>query len=106
MNQMTNEQTDTALILENELKRRVKEVVSGMVGMEVDAAMQRRFVAEKEKMMMEISITIGQMLQTIEKEGRQPLWVTGPEAMKQVSGGKDALREQTPSLQEGISTAA
>lgn len=86
MNHITNEQTDTALILENELKRRVKEVVSGIVDMEVDAAMQRRFVAEKEKMLMEISIKIGQMLQTIEKEGRQPLWVTGPEAMKSIKG--------------------
>lgn len=86
MNHITNEQTDTALILENELKRRVKEVVSGIVDMEVDAAVQRRFVAEKEKMLMEISIKIGQMLQTIEKEGRQPLWVTGPEAMKSIKG--------------------
>ena len=31
MNEMTNEQTDTALILENELKRRVKEVAVRIV---------------------------------------------------------------------------
>ena len=86
MNELTNEQTDTALILENELKRRVREVASGMVAEQVDAAMQRRFTHEKEKMLMEISIKIGQMLQTIEKEGRQPLWVTGPEAMKSIKG--------------------
>lgn len=83
---MTNEQTDTALILENELKRRVKEVVSTIVSLEVDNAISRRMGTEKEKMMMEISIKIGQMLQTIEKEGRQPLWVTGPEAMKSIKG--------------------
>lgn len=86
MNQMTNEQTDTALILENELKRRVKEVVGTIVSFEVDSAITRRLATEKEKMMMEISIKIGQMLQTIEKEGRQPLWVTGPEAMKSIKG--------------------
>ena len=97
MNQMTNEETDTALILENELKRRVKEVLGTIVGLEVDNAISRRMATEKEKMMMEISIKIGQMLQTIEKEGRQPLWVTGPEAMKSI-GGDDALRKQTSSV--------
>ena len=94
---MTNEETDTALILENELKRRVKQIATEMVADLVDHAMQRRFAAEKEKMLMEISIKIGQMLQTIEKEGRQPLWVTGPEAMKPF-GGNDAVRKQTPSV--------
>lgn len=83
---MTNEETDTALILENELKRRVKEVLGTIVSLEVDHAISRRMGAEKEKMLMEISIKIGQMLQTIEKEGRQPLWVTGPEAMKSIKG--------------------
>lgn len=97
MNEMTNEQTDTALILENELKRRVKEVVSTIVSLEVDSAITRRLGMEKEKMMLEISIKIGQMLQTIEKEGRQPLWVTGPEAVKSI-GGDDALRKQTSSV--------
>lgn len=92
---MTNEETDTALILENALQRRVREVASGMIAEQVDAAIHRRFAAEKEKMLLEISIKIGHMLQIIEKEGRQPLWVTGPEAM-QSFGGNDAIREQTP----------
>lgn len=83
---MTNEETDTALILENELKRRVKEVLGTIVSLEVDNAISRRMSMEKEKMMLEMSIKIGQMLQTIEKEGRQPLWVTGPEAMKSIKG--------------------
>lgn len=98
MNQMTNEETDTALILENELRRRVKEVLGTIVSLEVDNAISRRMGTEKEKMLMEISIKIGQMLQTIEKEGRQPLWVTGPEAMKSIEGDKDAVRKQTPSV--------
>ena len=86
---MTNQETDTALILENELKRRVKEVVSTIVNLEVDSAITRRLGMEKEKMMMEISIKIGQMLQTIEKEGREPLWVTGPEAVKSIKQGAE-----------------
>ena len=34
-------------------------------------------------MLMEISIQVGNMLRVIEEEGRNPLWVAGPEAMKQ-----------------------
>ena len=97
MNQMTNEETDTALILENELKRRVREVTGNILNVEIEAAVQRRFAKEKEMMLLEISLKIGKMLQDIEKEGRQPLWVTGPEAMK-TFGGEDAVREQTPSV--------
>lgn len=97
MNQMTNEETDTALILEGELKRRVKEVTGNILQVEIEAAVQRRFAKEKEMMLLEISLKIGKMLQDIEKEGRQPLWVTGPEAMK-TFGGEDAVREQTPSV--------
>lgn len=94
---MTNEETDTALILENELRRRVREVVGDILNAEIKAAVQRHFAKEKEMMLLEMSIKIGKMLQEIEKEGRQPLWMTGPEAM-QTFGGKDALREQTPSV--------
>ena len=97
MNQMTNEETDTALILEGELKRRVREVVGDMLLVQVEDAVQRRFAKEKEMMLLEISLKIGKMLQDIEKEGRQPLWVTGPEAIK-TFGGEDAIREQTPSV--------
>jgi len=94
---MTNEETDTALILENELRRRVKEVVGDMLLAQVEDAVQRRFTKEKEMMLLEISLKVGHMLRDIEKEGRQPLWVTGPDAM-QTFGGKDAVRQQTPSV--------
>ena len=97
MNQMTNEETDTALILEGELKRRVKEVTGNILQVEIEAAVQRRFAKEKEMMLLEISLKVGHMLRDIEREGRQPLWVTGPEAIK-TFGGKDAVREQTPSV--------
>jgi microcystin degradation protein MlrC len=97
MDQMTNEETDTALILEGELKRRVREVVGDMLLVQVEDAVQRRFAKEKEMMLLEISLKVGHMLRDIEREGRQPLWVTGPEAIK-TFGGEDAIREQTPSV--------
>ena len=95
MNQMTNEETDTALILEGELKRRVREVARDIIYEEVKKQIASRFTDQKTEMMLEISLKIGQMLRVIEEEGRQPLWVTGPEAMK-TFGDRNAVREQTP----------
>jgi len=74
MNQMTNQETDTALILEGELKRRVKEVVEPLV-----ADMARRIIREelnkyKSEMMLEVAISVGRMLRLVDQEGRKPLW--------------------------------
>jgi len=69
MNQMTNQETDTALILEGELKRRVKEVVEPLV-----ADMARRIIREelnkyKSEMMLVISVSFAMT----EKQGFNPI---------------------------------
>lgn len=87
---MTNQETDTALILENELKRRVREVATGIIQKEVAAAIEKEMTQHKDRMLMEVSIKVGQMLKGIEEEGRQPLWVSGPQTMKEF---KNAVRE-------------
>lgn len=79
MNAMTNQETDTALILENELKRRVEEVVRKSVGPIITEEIRKIFITQKDSMLMEISIAVGKMLQTIENEGRRPLWEATPE---------------------------
>jgi hypothetical protein len=99
---MNNEQTDTALILENELKRRVSEVVHEVVRRQVKDVVEREFAQAKSNMMMEMSVTIGKMLQLIEKEDRKPLWESTPAEFgltemqlntHNLKGGKDAVRE-------------
>jgi len=87
---MTNQETDTALILENELKRRVREVATTIIQQEVAAAIEREMSRRKDQMLMEVSIKVGQMLKGIEEEGRQPLWVSGPQTMKEF---QDAIRK-------------
>lgn len=77
--QMSNDEVDTALILEGELKRRVREVAIKVVNEEVARQMGVIFAEQKAKMMMEISISIGQMLNLIQKEDRKPLWEATPE---------------------------
>lgn len=79
MNQMTNEETDTALILENELKRRVSEVVEKAVVNLVGKVIHQELNRYKSAMMMEIAIEVGKMLRVVESEGRKPLWEATPE---------------------------
>jgi hypothetical protein len=78
MNEMTNQETDTALILENELKRRVKEVVDKVVVNTVGKVIQEELNKYKAEMMLEVSIAVGKMLQVIENDGRKPLWEADP----------------------------
>jgi hypothetical protein len=102
---MTNQETDTALILENELKRRVEEVVRGVAYDIVRKEMREEFTKQKEAMLMEVSITVGKHLRLIENEGRKPLWEATPEEFgltredlnsHMIGNPDDALRKQTP----------
>jgi hypothetical protein len=118
MTQMTNQETDTALILENELTRRVREVTRGIIQDEIRREVKRIFLEQKDSMLMEVSIAVGKTLQVVENEGRKPLWDSTPEefgltskalnshAMTPIRNAyknleqelPDALREQTSSV--------
>ena len=76
---MTNEETDTALILEGELKRRVKEVVERIVVNMVGKIIHEELDKYKSEMMLEVAISVGKMLRLVEQEGRKPLWEATPE---------------------------
>ena len=106
MTAMTNQETDTALILENELQRRVTAVVNQVIHRAVKDKMDELFAQQKEAMLMEVSIAVGKMLRLVETEGRTPLWETD---MAKLGFGEvptnhniqkvtDAIREQTPSV--------
>ena len=86
MNEMTNQETDTALILENELKRRVNEAVQQVAYEIVRKEMREMFIQQKDSMLMEVSITVGKHLRLIENEGRKPLWEATPEEFVNLSG--------------------
>jgi hypothetical protein len=100
---MINEETDTALILENELKRRVNEVVERIVVNIVGKIIHEELNKYKAEMMMEISIAVGKSLQVIENEGRKPLWEATPEEFGLTReelnthniGNPHAIRKQT-----------
>lgn len=78
MSEMTNQETDTALILENELKRRVSAVVRSELAGTVHQIVRKELDAYKNEMMTEIMLAVGKALQVIEKEGRTPLWEGPP----------------------------
>jgi len=77
---MENTETDTALILENELKRRVKEVLGTVVHQVVAKKFDELFAERQNQMLMEISIKVGQMLRGIEEDKRSPLWEQSPKS--------------------------
>ena len=79
MSEMTNQETDTALILENELKRRVSAVVRSELAGTVHQIVKKELDTYKNEMMTEIMLSIGKALRQIEKEERKPLWEAKPE---------------------------
>lgn len=79
MSEMTNTETDTALLLENELKRRVSVVVRSELAVTVHDIVKKELDSYKNEMMTEIMLSIGKALRQIEKEERKPLWESKPE---------------------------
>ena len=79
MSEMTNMETDTALILENELRRRVSVVVRSELAGTVHEIVKKELDSYKNEMMTEIMLSIGKALRQIEKEERKPLWESKPE---------------------------
>ena len=79
MSEMTNKETDTALILENELRRRVSVVVKSELAVTVHDIVKKELDSYKNEMMTEIMLSIGKALRQIEKEERKPLWESKPE---------------------------
>ena len=97
MNQMTNEETDTALILENELKRRVNEVVERVVVNTVGKIIHQELNKYKNEMLMEVCVAVGKTMRVAENEGRKPLWETDfPVDIKHaLTKDNHAVRKQT-----------
>jgi len=79
MSQMPNDEVDTALILEGEMKRRVSEVVEKVVVNIVGKVIHQELNKYKAEMLMEVCMAVGKTLQVIENEGRKPLWEATPE---------------------------
>jgi hypothetical protein len=71
---MPNEETDTALILENELKRRVGAIVERVVVNMVGKIIHEELNKYKNEMLLEVAVSVGKMLRAIEEDGRKPLW--------------------------------
>lgn len=76
---MENVEVDTAIILEGQIKERVQLIVAEEVRRAVVNHIGKIINDEKNKMMMEVAIKIGQMLKGYEAEGRKPLWESSPE---------------------------
>jgi hypothetical protein len=77
--QMPNDEIDTAIILEGEIKRRVEQVVEKVVVNMVGKIIHEELNKYKSEMLMEVCLAVGKTMQVIENEGRKPLWEARPE---------------------------
>ncbi len=73
------EAIDSAIILEGQIKQRVREVVRAEVYSVVSEIMRERFNDEKGSMLMEVCIAVGKAIRTASSEDRKPLWESTPE---------------------------
>ena len=108
---MENHEIDSALLLENELKRRVREIVQAEVEKAIVKYVGAVIRQEKEHLIMEVAMGVGKIIRLAEEEGRRPLWQSTPEEFGMTKGelnkhmlGKDieinketdnAIRKQT-----------
>ena len=108
---MENEALDAALILEDELKKRVHAVVERVVINIVGRVIQDELNKYKNEMLMEVCIAVGKTMRVAENEGRKPLWEATPEEFgltqedlntHNIEKVTHAVCEQTPPLQKGI----
>ena len=76
---METQAIDSALLLENELKRRVKEIVTAQIEEALVKHVGGIIRQEKEALIFEIATGVGKIIRLAEEEGRKPLWQTTPE---------------------------
>jgi hypothetical protein len=88
--QMEDQQNiDSMLLLEGKLQERVNNLIGknvertviNIIGKQIQEAIKR----EKEEMLLEIAIKVGQMLKNVDKDERKPLWESTPEEFKLTS---------------------
>lgn len=83
--ELTNEAIDSAIILENKVKERVEREVNRIINRDLSKLMahevDKAFMAYKDSMLMEISITVGKIMRHTEEENRKPLWESTPEEL-------------------------
>lgn len=76
---MENHEVDSAILLEGEIKRRVKEIVTGQIEEALVRHVGGIIRQEKEALIFEIATAVGKIIRLAEEEGRKPLWQTTPE---------------------------
>ena len=83
--ELTKEAIDAAIILENKVNERVEKEVTRVINRELSKLIafevDKAFMAYKNSMMMEISVTVGKIMRHTEEENRKPLWESTPEEL-------------------------
>ncbi len=111
---------DVAIVLEAKIQERVRSVVNFELERILVAHLGKILEAEKAKMLMEVAVTIGQIMRTYEQQDRKPLWEAKPgdfgmtvndldsRSMRNMTTQEmsNAICKQETSVQEGIPTTS
>jgi len=123
MEELNDQDVNAAIILENRVNERIKASIRHEVRHIVTELVNELLRREKGAMLMEVTVSVNQMLKSFIDERRKPLWDSTPEefglsasdfAPHKLQPDKttcdvkeiyNAICEQTETVQERISTA-
>lgn len=92
MEELSNQDINAAIILENRVNERIREAIRHDVRKIVVELVNELMRREKGAMIMEVTTSLNQMLKSFVDERRKPLWESNMEDFKEID---DAVREQT-----------
>jgi predicted transcriptional regulator len=80
-NEITQEGLDSAILLENRIRERIREETNHILKELVASEVRKLFLDHKGVLLMEITTSINQMLRGFIDEKRKPLWESTPEEL-------------------------
>lgn len=79
MKELDQAAVDSAIILENKIRERIREELKYTLGATVREQVSEMLRREKGSMIMEVTASINQMLRSFVEQERKPLWESTPE---------------------------
>jgi hypothetical protein len=79
MEELDQAAVDSAIILENKIRERIREELKYILDATVREQVNKMFREQKGSLVMEVTASINQMLRSFIEQERKPLWESTPE---------------------------
>jgi hypothetical protein len=81
MEELDQAAVDSAIILENKIRERIREELKYILDATVREQVNKMFREQKGSLVMEVTASINQMLRSFIEQERKPLWESTPEEL-------------------------